>query len=154
MGLFKRITEQNLMFTKRGEHKYKVLLNLEKTDDSYIISYLDDKIKHKIKITEKSINDYVFLEKSKNFFYKKYLKVDPQDLIKEMDTGGVGVGGTAPDQFSGDFYAPNDARNIWGTDSNKKPPMVRRPKITDTFNKSKKKKKNKDGNKKESKKDN
>lgn len=147
MGLFKKLNEESIMFTKRGERKYKLVLALESKKDSIIITYLDKNVKHKFQITEKSIGNYKFIQRTNNLFYKKYRDIDPQSLIKEMDTGDVGIGGTAPDQFSGDFYAPDDARNIFGTKSNKKPPIVRRN-FPETIMKQGKKKKKID-NKKE-----
>lgn len=133
MAMFKKLFNENIMFTKKGEHKYKLVLNLEKKDDSFIISYLDDKVKHKLQITEKSLGDYEFIQRTKNFFYKKYIKLN-EKTINEMVTGDAGVGGTAPDQFSSDFYAPGDARNLFGSGKSKFP-MTRRPKITDTLTK-------------------
>jgi len=149
MGLFKKLMNENIMFTKKGDHKYKLILNLErKSQDSIIIHYVDDKIKHKIKITENSLDDYDFIKRTKNFFYKKYIKLDTQ-TINEMVTGDAGVGGSeGADQFSADTYAKGDARNIFGT-GNTKFPITRRPKIKDTLMKnvedkdSKKKKKKK-----------
>lgn len=143
---------ENIMFTKKGEHKYKLILNLErKSQDSIIISYLDDKIKHKVQITENSLNDYEFIKKTKNFFYKKYIKLDSQ-TINEMVTGDAGIGGSADaNQFSADTYATGDARNPFGT-GNTKFPITRRPKIKDTLMKNvdeekPKKKKKKNGKK-------
>ena len=71
-----------------------------------------------------------------------------------MVTADVGVGSTAPDQFSSDFYAPNDARNIFGKGKGKFP-ITRRPKIKDTLMKSKptKKKTKKKSGKKQKKSD-
>ena len=109
MGLFKRLTEQNIMFTKQGEHEYKVVLSVESVKDSIIVTYLDGKNKQKLELTENSLNEYRFIEKTKNLFYKKYKNIDPSSLIKEMDTGGVGFG-DAGSVFSGDTYAPGDAR--------------------------------------------
>lgn len=150
--MFKKLMNENVMFTKKGERKYKLILNLErKSQDSIIIHYVDDKIKHKLQITEKSLGDYDFIKRTKNFFYKKYVKLDTQ-TINEMVTGDAGVGSTAPDQFSGDFYAKGDARNPFGT-GNTKFPITRRPKIKDTLMKNvedekpKKKKKKKNGKK-------
>ncbi len=39
------------------------------------------------------------------------------EAVNEMTTGSVGMGGTATDTFSSDFYAPGDARipGILGT---------------------------------------
>jgi hypothetical protein len=151
MGLFKKLNEENIMFTKKGEHKYKLVLALESNKDSIIITYLDQNIKRKFQITEKSIDDYKFIQRTKNFFYKKYVDVDPKTIIKEMVTGDAGVGGTAPDQFSSDFYAPGDARNLFGTKSNKKPPMVRRNFPETIMKQGKKKKKKKGGSSKKEK---
>ena len=144
MGLFKKIFKNDILFSEKGKNKFKLILNLEssKSDNSIILSYLDGQIKDKIKINEKKINDYNFIMKTDKLFYEKYKKVTPDFLINEMDTAGVGVGGTADSQFSSDFYAPDDARNIFGG-KNKKQPIVRRPKITDTITKTKKKKKRK-----------
>lgn len=133
MALFKKLFNENILFTKKSERKYKLVLNLEKKDDFFIISYLDDKIKHRLQITEKCLGDYEFIQKTKNVFYKKYRKLT-EKTINEMVTADAGVGSTAPDQFSSDFYAPGDARNLFGTGKSKFP-MTRRPKITDTLTK-------------------
>jgi len=136
---FKQLFNEDLLFSKKGEHKYKQVISLEKSDNNYIISYIDSKVKKKINLNEKSLNNYNFIQKTKNLFWKKYNKVDVSKLIKEMTTGDAGVGGTSVDQFSDDFYAPDDARNIFGT-TNKKMPVIRRNKITDTLTKTTKKK--------------
>lgn len=147
MGLFKRLFKNDILFSEKKENKFKLILNLESSDNSIIISYLDGKIKSKIQIDKKNIDRYKFIMKNDRLFYEKYTKVTPDFIINEMDTAVAGVGGTADSQFSGDFYAPNDARNIFGT-KNKKMPIVRRNKITDTFTKTKKKKKTKKNEKK------
>lgn len=60
-----------------------------------------------------------------NLFEKRFIK-----LLEDMTAGGdssafgPGVDSTA-DQFSGDNYAPGDARNLFG--SGKKPVMQTRP---------------------------
>jgi len=140
MGLFKKITDKKILFTQINEHKYKLLINIIKeSDDSLIINYIDDNIKKKITLKEEKIlSNYRFIEKTKNLYYKKYIPVDPKGLIiNEMELADAGIGGTAENQFSSDFYAPNDARNILS--GNKTPPIIRRNKITDTITKSKKK---------------
>ena len=147
MGLFKKLFKNDILFSEKGENKFKLILNLESSDNSIIISYLDGKIKNKIQINEKKIDNYKFIMKTDRLFYEKYKKVSSDFIINEMDTAAAGVGGTADSQFSSDFYAPDDARNIFGT-KNKKMPIVRRNKITDTFTKSKKKKKSKKNGKK------
>jgi hypothetical protein len=140
MGLFKKLNEEHILFTKKGEQKYKLVLAMESSKDSVIITYLDNNIKHKLQITEKSVDDYKFIERTNNFFYKKYKDVNPRSIIKEMDTGGAGIGATG-DQFSSDSYATGDARNLFGN-QNKKTPMVRRN-FPETIMKTKKKKKSK-----------
>jgi hypothetical protein len=140
MGLFRKIYNQKVIFSEKSNRNYKLLLSLESINNDYIITYVDDKINKRNVISKNNLNKYVFLERTKNKFYKKYNKIDPLTLVKEMDTGDVGIGGTADSTFSGDFYAPDDARNIFG--GNKKPPIVKRPDITDQITKKKKKKKN------------
>jgi len=220
MATFKNMFLENILFTKRGENKFKPVLQLESKNNDIILSYLDNDIKREIKLNEKELSEYRFIEKTNNLFHKKHIEIkDPSsliketnviqysmtrlgsgvyrkissvtkldegieitfvdnyedktlvienghlvdyaflkrtnnkmefnkiDIIKEMDTGAVGVGGTADSTFSSDFYAPGDARNIFG--GNKKPKMAKRPKIEDQITtkrpKKAKKKKKKNG---------
>ena len=149
MGTFKKIFEENIMFTKKGEHKYKPVLDLSKSDAVVTITYVDGKVKKNLTLNEKNIEEYSFILRTKNLFYKKYNTVDPKTLFNEMTTGDAGVGATSDSQFSGDTYAPDDARNLFG---GKAPdfPITRRPKITDTVTGKQKKKKMKAKKKKTS----
>ena len=140
MGLFKKGFSEKVFFAEKKDCKFKVLLSLESKDNNVIISYLDGKSKRKRQITEKSLNDYLFVEKTKNLFYKKFKEINPSSLLKEMDTGGAGIGGTATDMGAptSDTYATGDARlpKVIGG-------MTRRGKITDGINTPKEKKKKK-----------
>lgn len=140
MGFFKKLFKNDILFSEKRKNKFKLILNIESVKDSFIISYLDGKIKNKIVISEKQIKDYMFIMKTENLFYEKYKKVSPDFIINEMDTASANVDATGDTQFSGDFYAPNDARNLFGA-KNKKLPIIRRPMITYTLSKSKKNKK-------------
>lgn len=143
MGEFKKIFNENIMFSKKGERKYNMILNLESTDDSIIITYVEDKIKKKIKLSESNINNYNFIQRTKNLFYKKYNKISVNDIISEMDTGDAGIGGTATTAGVYEIdHAEGDNRMPYGGF-----PVTRRPKITDTFLGKKKKKKKKKGKK-------
>ncbi len=138
MGIFKKVFNETIMFSKKGERGYRLILTLESQNNNIIIHYLEGKIKKKINISENNISQYKFLQKTNNLFYKKYTEVNPNDLIHEMDTGDAGIGGTATDPGSYEIpYADGDNRNVVGNQF----PMTRRPKITDTFLKKKKKKK-------------
>lgn len=145
MSIFKKIYEEKTFFSKKHENKYSLVLAIESSKDSFILTYLDGKIKSKLSIKKENISNYKFLQRTRNLFYNKYKPVSSDEVIKEMVTGDVGIGGTAPDQWSGDFYAKGDARNV----TSQQFPMTRRPKITDTIfgGKKKKKKKGKNGKK-------
>jgi hypothetical protein len=149
MGIFKKVFNETILFSKKGERGYRLILNLESNNNNIIIHYIEGKIKKKINISENNISNYKFLQKTNNLFYKKYKEITPNDLISEMDTGDAGIGGTSesPGSYSID-YADGDNRNVVGNQF----PMTRRSKITDTFTKSKKKKKKKRSNGKKQKK--
>ena len=68
-----------------------------------------------------------------------------QQIMNEMTTASIGIGGTATDlASSSDFYAPGDARNLFGSGApftkkkrkkkkkvteKKRIPIIRRPRI-------------------------
>lgn len=169
MGMFKKVFSEKVFFSESKKNKFKLLLNLEYVDNKYILSYVDGNIKSTKTIEEKELPKYVFIERTKNLYYKKFREVDPESLITEMDSGSTGaggistdvagVGGTADSQFSDDFYAPDDARNLFGhgeggskkkkkkknkkkkDKSDPKFPTIKRPKINDVFMKDGKKQK-------------
>lgn len=158
MGLFKKIFNEDILFSEKKENKYKLLLTLESNDDNYIISYVDKNCKITKTLTEKDLNNLKFIQRTKNLYYKKFRDIDAETVLNEMTSGSTGaggistdvagVGGTADDQFSSDFYAPDDARNLFGTDNKKAKkkkkkdvnkndpnfPVVKRPKIKDMIN--------------------
>lgn len=166
MGLFKKIFSEDILVSEKNQHKYKLLLSLESKRDSYIISYLDNNCKITKEINENDLQNLKFIQKTKNLYYKKFRDVDADTVLNEMDTGSTGaggistdvagVGGTASEPFSDDFYAPDDARNLFGSGDKKKKkgkkkkksgnlnkndpnfPTVQRPKITDMINNGKK----------------
>ena len=155
MGLFKKIFNDNILFSEKTENKYKLLLSLESKKDNYIISYIDNNCKITREITEQQLDSLKFRQRTKNLYYNKFRDVDTTTVLNEMDAGGAGgistdsagVGGTASEPFSDDFYAPNDARNLFGSGEKKnkkkakklnkndpKFPVVKRPKIKDMIN--------------------
>jgi len=149
MGIFKKVFNETILFSKKGERSYRLILTLESINNNIIIHYLEGKIKKKINISENNISHYKFLQKTNNLFYKKYTEVNPNDLINEMDTSSAGIGGTATDPGVYEIpHADGDHRNV----TDHQFPMTRRSKITDTFlNKKKKKKKKKSNGKKQKK---
>lgn len=137
MSIFRKIVNEKYLFSEKGKNSFKLVLAIESAkNDEYILSYIDGKSKKKIKLNKENLQKYDFIKRTNNHFYKKYVKITESEILNEMVTADVGVGGTAPDQFSGDFYAQGDARNIFGT--NKQLPVIKRPKIKDTFLKTKK----------------
>lgn len=140
-NLFKKIFENAILFKNNKTKNYNLVLEVNKTDNQYIVTYLEGKINKKEIIDENNIKNYSFLQKTNNYFYKKYKPVSITEIIKEMDTSAAGVGGASDSQFSSDFYAKGDARNLFG--KNSKPPIIKRPQIKDTFMKTEKKKKKK-----------
>ena len=146
MGLFKKVFSEKIFFTEKKDCKFKLLLSLESKNKNIIISYVDGKNKRRQQITENSLKDYLFIERTTNLFYKTFKEVESSTIIKEMDTSGAGIGGTATDMGapSSDTYATGDARNMFGSyGKDKKMSMIRRNKITDGINTPKKKAKKK-----------
>jgi hypothetical protein len=124
------VTEETIevSMTRRGSGVFRKLSQAVRVDEGIEVTYDDNYLDKTLVIKEEHMEDYVFLKR-----FNKELKFNPFNIIKEMDTGGAGIGGTADSTFSSDFYAPGDARvpNAIGSKKKKKTPMIRRPKIED-----------------------
>lgn len=103
----------------KSKDSFKFLYNIkEGTDETNVkLSFYDSKDGKKETIVPKSgLKKYLFIEKTKNKFYKKYKTVSEQTLLTEMDSAATGLGGFTQDHGTptGDNYAPGDARNPFG----------------------------------------
>jgi len=94
-------------FLREKEDVFKIC-NIQHVDNHYIIECVDNK---------KNFYQIQYNESIHKLYENKLLKpfndIKKYFIKEEISTGDAGVGGTGG-QFSGDFYAPGDARNLYG----------------------------------------
>lgn len=125
---------------KKSRDKFKIE-KITKKEDVYIVEGFNQYNKRtELEITKTNISNFLFRENLKIVEPKKIYQQFLEDAGGGgMSTASANVGGTGDSAFSGDFYAPDDARNLYGAYPAK--PMKRD--LFKTYEVKKKKKKRK-----------
>jgi hypothetical protein len=108
--------EHLLAYDIENKISYKIMEAKQINKNSYLLTVIDRKRKLTTLTLEKSdIKKFKFI-KRKHVGRTIIEFEEILCLLNETTTVGAafGASATTPDQFSSDWYAPNDARNVWG----------------------------------------